>query len=84
MYEVLDGEAIVLDSSTGTCFRLNPTATRAWELIVEHGELAAVRRGMLDDFEVAPSALDRDLLALFGDLEATGLVVVHREGPAED
>jgi hypothetical protein len=78
VYEILDGEAIVLDSSSGTCFRLNPTATRAWELLVQHGDLGEVRRAMLADFEVEVDTLDGDLDKLVVELEAKALIVVRR------
>ena len=84
VYEVLDGEAIVLDSSSGTCFRLNETATHAWELLVEHGDLGEVRRVMLADFEVEGGALDRDLDRLVDELEAKGLVVAQPDDLASD
>jgi hypothetical protein len=75
VYEVLDGEAVVLNLTTGNYYRLNAVGTRAWELIDEHRDLMRVREAMLDEFDVTPDVLDRDLDNLVGELTAMGLLI---------
>jgi len=74
VYEVLDGEAVVLHLITGNYYRLNEVGTRAWELIEEHRDLGRVRDAMLDEFDVTPEVLDADLATLVGELTAMGLL----------
>jgi hypothetical protein len=71
---VLDGEAVLLDLGSGSYFGLNDVATRAWELIGAGTTRARLRATLLEEFDVAPEALDADLGELLASLEAKGLV----------
>lgn len=73
-YEVLEGEAIVLNLKAGTYHRLNPTATRMYELMAELGNLVAVRAEVIAEYDVAGAPLDADLDALAAQLVARGLL----------
>jgi hypothetical protein len=75
VFEVLGGEAVVLNLETGIYFTLNPVGTRIWQLIEEHGDLARVRETMISEYEVGQEQLDRDLETLMGELVEKGLVV---------
>lgn len=75
VFEVLEGEAVVLNLETGIYFTLNPVGTRIWQLIEEHGDLAKVRESMISEYEVGEEALDRDIEALMRELVEKGLVV---------
>ena len=75
VFEVLEGEAVVLNLETGIYFTLNPVGTRIWQLIEEHGDLAKVRDAMISEYEVGEEALDRDIEALMRELVEKGLVV---------
>lgn len=74
VFEVLDGEAVVLNLKTGIYFTLNPVGTRAWQLIQEHGELEKVLEVMLAEYEVEPALLDADLRELVEKLRGKGLL----------
>ena len=75
VFEVLDGEAVLLNLTAGVYFGLNPTGTRVWELLREHPTRDGIRRAMLEEFDVEPAALDRDLDELFGELLSRGLLI---------
>lgn len=75
LFEVLDGEAVLLNLTTGTYFGLNRTGTRIWELICDHREREGVRRAMLEEFEVESGVLEPDVEALVGELLRRGLLV---------
>ncbi len=77
-YEVLDGEAVVLHLPTGTYYKLNEVATRAFEALVTAGTLDPARTGILDEFEVGEEILDADLAELVDDLVGRGLVAEIR------
>lgn len=74
VYEVLDGEAVVLNLVTGRYYRLNQVASRMWELIDEHGDLARVRASIIDEFDVTPEMVDADLAHLVAELTTMGLL----------
>jgi hypothetical protein len=74
VYEVLDGEAVVLDLTSGTYFALNSTATRLWQLVERDGDVEKILEMMRAEYEVDPAVLDRDLRTLVDDLRAKGLL----------
>lgn len=71
----LDGEAVLLDLAHGTYFGLDEVGTRAWQLLTEHTRLESVFAAMLEEYDVAPATLERDLVDLVGELTANGLLV---------
>lgn len=73
-YEILDGEAIILDFESGKYFELNATGTRIFQLIEKHGDLNRVHGEMLAEFDVELDRLGPDLAALVKDLKAKGLI----------
>ena len=80
-FEVVEDEAVLLHFPSGEYFTLNPSGTRIWQLIEEHGDLDAVRQKMLDEFEVGADQLDSDIGALVDELREKGFLM---EGePAE-
>ena len=81
VFEVLDGEAVVLNLKTGIYFTLNQVGTRAWQLIREHGELSKVRDVMLAEYEVEAAVLDADLKELAEQLRSKGLLAQTGANP---
>ena len=77
IFEVLDGEAVILNLKTGVYFSLNAVGTRIWKLIEEHGEIAKISETMLKEYEVQPEALDLDLQQVLSQLVEKGLVLQH-------
>jgi hypothetical protein len=77
VFRDLDGEAVVLNLSTGIYFGLNEVGTRIWQLIDQFGELAAVHESLLREFEVDPDTASRDLIDLVAQLADRGLVRVE-------
>lgn len=79
LFQELDGETVLLDLGSERYFGLDDVGTRVWQLLLAHGELAAVHRQMLAEYEVPAERLREDLLELVARLEAAGLVRVERE-----
>lgn len=73
LFRELENEAVLLNLRTGIYYGLNPVGTRAWQLLSEHSRLAGVVNVMLDEFDVERDVLERDLLALGGQLLESGL-----------
>ena len=78
--EVLDGEAIVLNITTGIYFRLNGVATRLWQLIEGEHDLTRIRTLMLAEYDVEPAVLEADLARITAFLSEKGLVLTDGEG----
>lgn len=77
VFRELDGEAVILQLEAGMYFGLDPVGTRLWQLIEAHGSLRPVLEAALTEFDVAPDALEHDLLDLVSTLAEKRLVVVQ-------
>jgi hypothetical protein len=69
-------EAIVLDIASERYYGLNPVGARLWNLLQADPELDAAHRQLLQELEVEPAQLERDLLAVVADLADAGLVTI--------
>ena len=74
VFRELDGEGVILNLASGLYFGLDKTGTRMWRLIEEHGQLQAVLTALCDEYEAAPDAIERDLIALVSELTEKGLL----------
>lgn len=70
----LDGETILLDSTSGTYFRLNETGTRVWEAVVAGRSDEEAVSVLVDSTGADPATVRADVAALLATLEAKGLV----------
>lgn len=68
IFRDLDGEAVILDISSGTYFGLNAVGASIWQLIEQHGQLSAVLEALSGEFGAPRDVLERDLLALVTQL----------------
>lgn len=68
-------EVVILNVDDGTYFGLDPVGARAWDLIAEGASLKAVCAAMLDEYEVEPEQLERDIRKLVRDLREHGLLL---------
>ena len=76
LHRELQGEGVLLQLDTGEYFGLDEIGQRMWALMVEHGDLAVVETRLLDEFEVEPETLARDLDRFVDELVARRLVDV--------
>lgn len=70
----LGDEAVLLDLDTETYFGLNAAGSRLWTLLTTSPTIRDAFAAMLDEFEVAPDELERDMTALITDLIDRGLL----------
>lgn len=68
LHRELQGEGVLLQLDTGEYFGLDETAERMWTLLVEHRDLAVVEARLLEEFDVEPDVLSRDLGHLVDEL----------------
>jgi len=74
LFRDLDGEAVLLATDSGKYFGLNGVGTRMWSLLHQHGEVEAVCRALLAEYDVAEDQLREDLARFVDLLAARGLV----------
>lgn len=67
-------ELILVNLRTNGISALNRTGARFWELLVARRDLDDTREALLEEFDVDPDELDRELAALVGALTAGGFV----------
>ena len=73
----LDGEAVVLHLAKGAHYRLNSVGTRVWSLIQSPMQASAIRDALLAEYDVEPTACERDLKSLLDNLSKCGLIEIH-------
>lgn len=72
----LDGDAVILNLSSGTYHGLNEVGTRVWHLLEEPRTVGWIRDRLVEEYDVDPDVCLRDLCALLEALRAAELVEV--------
>lgn len=67
-------EMVVVHLRTNQIHTLNPTAARVWELLEAGQDMAEIRRSLLQEFDVDPKRLERELGAVLSELEGSELI----------
>lgn len=73
LFQTIADEAVLLNINDNHYYGLDDVATRMWQLLVEYGDVEAVIRQMLDEYEVDESTLRQDFAALLSEMEGRGL-----------
>jgi hypothetical protein len=76
LFRDLDGEAVLLETSTGRYYGLNEVGTRMWSLLQLHGEIEAAYQDLLAEYQVPSHELRRDLLDFVGLLTSRRLIEI--------
>jgi len=74
LYKDVGGEAVLLDLETETYFGLNGVGARLWHLLAASRSLGEVQDALMDEFDVAPEVLTKDVLDLVEELLERRLV----------
>jgi hypothetical protein len=77
LFQELEGETVLLDLRSGRYFILDDVGTRMWQVLHEHGDPAAARAVLVDEYDVDAETLEGDLAALISRLSDAGLVGVE-------
>jgi hypothetical protein len=70
----IDGEIVALSIERGTCYGLNHVGSRIWGLIASPARIADVCSTLLAEYKVDPDVCERQVLDLFEELRAEGLI----------
>jgi coenzyme PQQ synthesis protein D (PqqD) len=75
LYRDLDGQAVILDLSSGRYFGLNQVGTRIWTLIGDGLDTAAIVATLSREFDADVATIERDLRDLLDALSSRRLIV---------
>ncbi len=70
----VDGEMVLLDMNSENYFGLDEVGTAIWQSMQEKETLQEVYDAMLEQYEVEPEILEKDLLDFTTKLEESGLI----------
>ena len=70
----VDGEMVLLDMNSENYFGLDEVGTAIWQAMQETGSLKEVAAVLLEQYEVEPEVLEKDLLDFVEKLKESGLV----------
>ena len=71
------GEAVLLDTASEHYFGLDPVGTRIWRQLDGRIDLRTACDNLLAEYDVPAEQLERDVIALVGQLANAGLVTVE-------
>jgi hypothetical protein len=77
-WQLIDGEAIVVDLVGGRTLGLNGTGSLIWSLLADHEE-EEIAQAVAQKFEIDPSAAREDVRAFIQVLRERGLVAECEE-----
>lgn len=70
----LDQEMVLLNVETGKYFGLDSTGTRIWELLADGADEEGIVAALLNEYEVDPIQLRRDVSGFLASLSEKNLV----------
>jgi hypothetical protein len=78
--KVLDGEAVIINLSTGVYFSASGSGALAWALLEAGHDRAGIARGLAERFDVSVDRVDGDLGAFLDELRRHELAVPGAAG----
>jgi len=78
----LGGETVLLNLESGVYYGLDAIGTRVWNLLAQGHALADVCSIMVEEYDVPPETLQRDLMTLVDELCDKQLLVTVSSAPA--
>lgn len=79
--KIMDGEAVLINLSTGMYYSMADSATLIWSLIEQNRSMEDIVRNMVATYDVDAEQAREHLQQIVAELEQEGLVVVSSEGP---
>jgi len=77
----LDGEAVILETESGTYYGLNDVATQIWDTLDEPRTVAELQESILEQYDVEADRVQRDLESVLTDMAANDLVEFEHTEP---
>lgn len=76
----VDGELVLLNTTSGEYFGLNRVATHIWQAMAERPTLSEIGAGLRATFDVDADTMSRDLVGVVDEMARLGLVTVIQKG----
>jgi len=73
----VDGEMVLLDMNSENYFGLDKVGCDIWQTLQEHKSLQAVYDTMLENYDVEPERLEKDLQEFIKQLKEAGLIQIR-------
>jgi Coenzyme PQQ synthesis protein D (PqqD) len=80
--EVIDGEAVLIDLTTGVYYSLAGVGGSIWSLIEAGSSVDGIVEAIAGRYEASREQVEADVAGLVGELERQKLIVVAEGGPA--
>jgi len=78
-WQIVDGEAIVVDLASGNTIGLNPAATFLWSQIDGRHDDSELIVALMTEFEVSPAEAEHDTRAFLDEMKGRTLIVDAQE-----
>jgi hypothetical protein len=73
IWSIVDGEAVLLDTSSGHYFSMNPLATEIWSHLQTGNPVPQIVTTIADKYSVEEETVRSDVSELIGELQAARL-----------
>jgi hypothetical protein len=70
----IDNEIVALSIESGTCYGLNRTGSRVWNLLARPIRVGDICATLLAEYRVDPKVCETEVLDLLEELRAEGLI----------
>lgn len=78
----LQGEAALLNLKTGVYYGLDKVGASAWNFLQRPAAIRQIRDHIVELYDVEAATAEADLVSLFHDMLAEGLLVIEPPAPA--
>jgi len=75
----LGEEAVIMELATGRYFGFDEVGTQMWRQLRDHGQVGVAYRVLLQEFQVSPDELRKDLFEFVDRLADNSLLVLHED-----
>ena len=79
LINIFGGESVLLGLKSQQYFGLDEIGTRMWNVLTSSSSIESAYETLLEEYQVEPKTLRRDLYGLIGKLAEQGLVEVQSE-----
>lgn len=76
MFRELDGEAVLLNLQNEMYYGLDEVGTRMWQLLTTSDSVQAAMNTMMEEFDVTPDVLEKDVARMIKELQEHGLLEI--------
>ena len=78
----LNGEAVILNLSSGVYYGLNEVGARIWQLIQPPCSLEIIQSALIEEYDVPPDVCKQEVLKLLLELKNANLIEISDETAA--